>query len=658
MKKILSLFLASLMVLSLLTGITSFASTANSQPTGDGGTLWHKFDYENNSYADKINNASTTGANLLPVVESDASGRNYGRFTVEGNKQVYLFYTSSTLGTNTDRYAVVEYDFKKDDTTYTTGTTASASPWVKFIIRDNRKNSSNYGYDTIIYQHDKEAITNWTHFIYVIDRQIDSNSQYTVNIYTKMDDTYTFIDTAKIEDREFNHFRFQLSSTQNPGKSFYIDNLELVSYGDFYTAVNSASSENISGVIEKYAALGMYGVSNDFINLTNEQKVSVAAKLLNRNFESDAQAIAALSAAMSDLVVAKKYFDWDFEDGTLNDSVNNEPFMSDLTGKPVPVLAADPVNSENNVAHFDFGQQDSNVILTYSDVIDNAAAEFDYLVIDFKVYVDKQHPLYLNFRHRNGESATKFNFIKTYPTSGAWHNYRGVVNTIDGIARSYVYTNGAWQICQIYNTNSNESVLPSTYGFFRLEIEKGGSTANTYFDDFKVTGYKSIVTELNESSVDGALNVLEVYDEIDIIDLPAAYASLDDAGKSALAQSIKSKTYTTADEINNAIKIYFSNDELVVMSTANGSDGKLASVNLHIKKSGVNAANSVFYIAAYSGNELIALTPVPYSQALATGSDVTLSGLSLDIASADEVKVIFVNNVTDITPLTKATKLK
>ena len=649
MKKILSLFLASMMLLSLFTVAPVFAAT--SQATADGGTLWHKFDFEDGSAADKINGASTAGATQLPVIDSDGSGEFYGKFTAIAGKDIFLLNTTSTLGTNQDRYTIFEFDFKKDDTTYKEGTTTSPSPAVNFYIREGASNTQHS-----VFNYTKAEATDWVHTIVVIDKTPGIDGQYVSKSYSEIDGVYTLLKTVTVNAVAINSVRTSLNGTHNPNKNYYIDNFELKTYKNIYEAINAAqSAQTVQNIIDKYAGLNMANIPNEYFGLTASEKFSVAEKLLNKNFTSDSAVVSEILTILADEVFEKVYFDWDFEDGTINDSVNNEPFMTDNPsyGDEI-VVAKDPVDGTNLVAKIDFSAS-TQPILIFTDIVDNAyaAGEFNYLTVDFKAYgdYDRNVSIYQDMRKKNGSTSDRFYTVHKPLLSKTWHQIKGVINVPEMKISAYELIDGNWNLI-------NEEALVSTFGFYRIGIERAGNPCDFYYDDFRVTGYKSVVAEVNEASVNGVLDALEVSNENGIINLPAAYFAMDDSAKAVFAQNIKSKTYATADEIRDAIKIYFSTDDLVVLASANDSNGKLDFLKLYVKKDGVNLATSKFFVAAYADGELKGLASCPQTSAIATGSIVTLTGLAVDAVSASEVKVIFVNNLTDLTPVTKTTKIK
>lgn len=638
MKKILSLFLTSMILLSICSGITVFAAT--SQATQDGGTLWYKWDFES-SIKDTINNQATTA--LAPVMAVDSDAGNVGKLQwYEGATANISVFPSSAVNiaaSDGDRYAVAEFDFKKDATTSS----------IYFRWRDTKANS-NRG----VFLWDKTSTNGWMHLVIVVDSTTKAVSVYSVEdgVYTELNNpTYPSVSTTI-----FGEFRIEIGKAADD--IYYIDNLELKTYNNFYAAINAAqSAENVMSVIDRYVGIGLAAVPTEYNNLTSAKKLSVTQKLLNKNFASDSEVVSEISAILADEVFEKVYFDWNFEDGTINDSVNNEAFMSDYSVSELPLeikATQDPTNADNNVAVMSDGFWANYAqILTYTDVIDNALAadEFDYLTFDFKVYGDQSNniPVYLQIRDKSGSN--KFYVHNASKAGRTWHQFKSIINIIDKTVTTYALENGVWNEVKHIS-------LPSTFGFYRFEFIKAGTACTTYYDDFKITGYKSVVTEVNEASVNGVLAALETADSIGVISLPAAYASLDDTGKAAFATSMKSETYASAQEIQNDIVYYFSTDELVILSTANDADGKLDTVNLVIKKDGVSLASSTFIVASYLDGQLTGLKPCPQDLAVSNGSSVTLTGLGIDLENADSAKIMLIDGFTNLTPATKAVTLK
>ena len=637
MKKILSLFLASLMLLSLFTVAPVFAAT--SQATTDGGTLWYKWDFES-GVRDTINTQATSALAPVAVVDSDAGNVGKIQWYTGAAANIAVFPTSGVKDAG-DRYAVAEFDFKKD--------TTSGSCYFRW--RDTAANA-NRG----VFLWDKTSTNGWVHLVIVTDSVANASGKYDVSVYSVDNGVYTKLSNPTyptVTTNVFGEFRIEIGKAEDD--IIYIDNLELKTYKNFYESVNAAQSvEAISGVIEKYSALGMANMPVDYDYLTTAKKQEVLQSLLNQNFVSDSAVTDAVSTAISDLIIVKEYFDWNFEDGTKLDSVNSEPFMESFSSTEEEIsVTTDPVNAGNNVAVYNF--ETGHDILVFTDVLDNANSngEFDYLTFDFKLYgaSNKKFPVYQDLRKKNGASGVAYYTVKDNYTQNMWHTFKSVINIPDNIVKVYKSEDGVWTLEREFN-------LIADYGFHRFGFTRAGGTQTMYIDDFKVTGYKSVVTEVNEASVNGVSAALETADEIGIVDLPAAYFAMDDSAKSTFAQSIKAKTYTSADEIRDAIKIYFSEDDLVVLDSSNDSEGNLSTLKLYVKKAGVNLATSEIFVATYVNEELKGLTQCPQTAAITTGSVINLSGLLLDVDSSTAAKVIIVNNTADLTPAVKTLNLK
>lgn len=624
MKKILSLFLASMILLSVFAGVTVSAA---SEFVGDGGTLYYKIDFEN-SANDTINGA-VPGNDKPTQTLDETTGNKYGQIV---GKLSAMTLSVPLITDSSDRYVISELDIRKDAT--------SKPVYVQYRTEDTKANNSFHGIS-------EEAITDWQHMVFVLDRVPNASGKYPVKVFSVSNGTYTDITQSTYATRHtsnvYDTFRINITA----GDVIDIDNLELKTYPNFYEAVNSASSADvINNVADKYQKLGFITMPTAYSQLTAEQKLSVAGKLLNKNFASDTAVIAAMELAVNSELIVTKYYDWDFEDNTLTDSVVGLSFMAQSVSATETdlVVAADPTNGDNRVAKIDFRKNGNS---RYNDGLSIDSNEFKYLTYSFKVYLEGENSGTVSFSTLGTDStnATRVQILADSFSGNQWHDLKIVVDTGKNVANVYEIINGNMVLVK---QREFSAFNPS-----RIRIDRSGNERDLYYDDFEITGYKDVVSTINTISADDVASTLELYNDIGIVELPASYASLDNSAKAALGAYIKANTTasTTTAALNEAITLYLSNDELVVLSS-DATASALNGLKLAVKKDGVSLVGAKLIVAAYDGTELVSV------KVCDVAADGTATGLNVDISSADSVKLMLVNNITAMVPAVKATAWK
>lgn len=156
---------------------------------------------------------------------------------------------ATCLVTNkTDRYLVIEADFKKDATTN--------SPELRIRGNSGSENVS-------LYVFSKDAI-DWTHFVFVVDTVSNANSKYDTRTYiVNSDGTYTLAESRELSYAIPNDVRIQYAGTDN--KAMYVDNFSISTYKDFYKAIK-AEPARADVMLDKFGAAEIIELE-DFIVL-------------------------------------------------------------------------------------------------------------------------------------------------------------------------------------------------------------------------------------------------------------------------------------------------------------------------------------------------------------------------------------------------------
>ena len=453
---------------------------------------------------------------------------------------------------------------------------------------------------------------------------------------------------AKVGDTELNgtlvDFQFLF-----PAQDLYIDNFRF----DNYTLKNSiAASETAADVlnaIEFYRSNKL--ITTSFNLLSEDDKAAVAAKILagKDTYTDDESVIKALNNLVSEYGDGSTlYYKWNFnESKSLNDYVNGTEFMMDNksnNGEGTVTLVEDTVNPEKTVAKIDFSKPGEK--LTNTSALKNDLSNIKYVVYDITARKDGNKQV--KFQTRNTyESRNDLLTIFTDDTS--WGTYKSVYSKDDNYIKQYRLHNSVWE----------QHDVPSTVTLFygndiRLNHfdDENNKYGNLYVSSLEVKGYEDFYTEINNATESNVLKVVDAFKDMHVITLPAAYASMDDNAKTELAAALKSKTWTSDDEVITFISCELSDNELVAISDVT-EDNTLKSARFAINKAGITASGAIAVFASYGAdNTLIGVSTKAVTSDFAKYSVVSVSDINLDVTGAAKIKYMLISDLESLMPIT------
>ncbi len=486
----------------------------------------------------------------------------------------------------------------------------------------------------------------------------------------------------------------------------YYDNIIETAYLYPYEAVNQCSTAaEVEDEINEYASLGVFD-KGDYEALAF--KDGFYDNFLNRSYESTA----ALQTEYTNLVNKYKtysdgktvHYVWNFEQGklkTTNDKGDMNGYYDKGTegsdGYAPYVLKADPTNSLNTTAYIDMTKP-FNFVNTEVSMKDNAAAS-DYIIVDWKAY--REVPLVdgglpdtygnIDMYYRINNNGLDF-FIMTNWNNGNFAHYVGGNNTAsqDSFNKNHannwitmrniydlnnhtyslnIYANGQWN--KIWeDTNANiikESTANNHFGQFRFM--QGNTTdklGGIYFDDMSISSYNMLYSEINAARNAKSVElILNNFKEMNLFTTPAILDTLDAAGKTAVYTALAScndlssdaEVTATIEEECGKVLVGDTDTELVeydrVVDDSTGVS-YMTSIDVIINKADISGQSANFVVAEYDGNELESVKILPYNGSLARYTKVSLTGLNINANNSDSIKIMLIDSIDDINPLTKA----
>ena len=453
---------------------------------------------------------------------------------------------------------------------------------------------------------------------------------------------------AKVGDTELNgtlvDFQFLF-----PAQDLYIDNFRF----DNYTLKNSiAASETAADVlnaIEFYRSNKL--ITTSFNLLSEDDKAAVAAKILagKDTYTDDESVIKALNNLVSEYGDGSTlYYKWNFnESKSLNDYVNGTEFMmgnKSNNGEGTVTLVEDTVNPEKTVAKIDFSKPGEK--LTNTSALKNDLSNIKYVVYDITARKDGNKQV--KFQTRNTyESRNDLLTIFTDDTS--WGTYKSVYSKDDNYIKQYRLHNSVWE----------QHDVPSTVTLFygndiRLNHidDENNKYGNLYVSSLEVKGYKDFYTEINNATESNVLKVVDAFKDMQVVTLPEAYASMDDNAKTELAAALKSKKWTSDDEVITFISCELSDNELVAISDVT-EDNTLKSAEFAINKDGITAPGAIAVFASYGAdNTLIGVSTKAVTSDFAKYSVVSVSDINLDVTGAAKIKYMLISDLESLMPIT------
>ena len=432
--------------------------------------------------------------------------------------------------------------------------------------------------------------------------------------------------------------------------SIYIDNLFLNSYSGISEQIKACTTaDNVIQTIEFYRSNKL--ITTGFNLLSEDDKAAVAAKILSdkNTYTDDASVITALNNLVSAYGDGSTlYYKWNFnESKSLNDYVNGTEFMmgnKSNNGEGTVTLVADTVNPGKTVAKIDFSKPGEK--LTNTTALKNDLLNIKYVVYDITARKDGDKQVI--FQTRNND-ATRNNLLTIFSDNKSWETYKSVYS-IDGKSiKQYRLSNSVWEQ---HNVPSTVSAFEGNDIRLNHSDDENNKYGNLYVSSLEVKGYEDFYTEINNATESNVLKVVDAFKDMHVITLPTAYASMDDNAKTELAAALKSKTWTSDDEVITFISCELSDNELVAISDVT-EDNTLKSAEFAINKDGITASGAIAVFASYSNdNTLIGVSAKEVTSDFAKYSVVSVSDINLDVTDAAKIKYMLINNLESLTPIT------
>lgn len=430
-----------------------------------------------------------------------------------------------------------------------------------------------------------------------------------------------------------------------PAQDLYIDNFRF----DSYTLKNSiAASETVDDVlnaIEFYRSNNL--ITTNFNLLSEDDKAAVAAKILTDKaaYTDDASVIAALNNLVSAYGDGSTlYYKWNFnESKSLNDYVNGANFMTDNPQyvEDTVTLVSDTVNTEKTVAKIDFGKLQEK--LTSTPQLKNDLSNIKYVVYDITARKDGDKQIL--FQTRNAD-ASRNTLLTIMSVNKSWETYKSVYSIDDKSIKQYRLNNSVYEL-------HTSPVTVSAFEGNDIRLNYAGSDfGNIYISSLEIKGYEDFYTEINNATETSVLKVVDAFKDMHVITLPAAYDSMDDNAKNKLAADLKSKTWTSDDEVITFISCELSDNELVAISDVT-EDNTLKSAKFAINKDGITASGAIAVFASYGDdNTLIGVSAKDITSDFAKYSVVSVSDINLDVTGAAKIKYMLIDSLESLTPIT------
>ncbi len=432
--------------------------------------------------------------------------------------------------------------------------------------------------------------------------------------------------------------------------SIYIDNLFLNSYSGISEQIKACTTaDNVIQTIEFYRSNKL--ITTGFNLLSEDDKAAVAAKILSdkNTYTDDASVITALNNLVSAYGDGSTlYYKWNFnESKSLNDYVNGTEFMmgnKSNNGEGTVTLVADTVNPGKTVAKIDFSKPGEK--LTNTTALKNDLLNIKYVVYDITARKDGDKQVI--FQTRN-TAESRNNLLTIFTNDTSWGTYKSVYS-IDGKSiKQYRLNNSVWE----------QHNVPSTVSLFygndiRLNHidDEDNKYGNLYVNSLEVKGYEDFYTEINNATESNVLKVVDAFKDMHVITLPTAYASMDDNAKTELAAALKSKTWTSDDEVITFISCELSDNELVAISDVT-EDNTLKSAEFAINKDGITASGAIAVFASYGDdNTLIGVSTKDVTSDFAKYSVVSVSDINLDVTGAAKIKYMLISDLESLMPIT------
>lgn len=470
----------------------------------------------------------------------------------------------------------------------------------------------------------------------------------------------------------------RLSSTNNNGV-FYLSSITDTKYPHPYFEIIPVESEteyvqNLANTVtfEQISEEPIYAVTKNLnlsaITLTDDVTLTWASSDTNvisndgtvtPSVEAKAVTLKATIASKSDSAVSvsktfrvtvepndgadtKYYWDFDNDKGLKpHYSSADADFMSGLTNKAT--VASDPIDSANSVANVSV-TNNLNDSLTGVTV----PADSKYLAFRADAYVDEvKGKLAFAIRDSNDKITTLAQVDNN--VINQWQKLLTVIDlTTPSNSNRYRLVNGDWvsyaqDFQAIYEDFTSANIVRITFSGYN-------AVSSVLVDNFSIKAYDDFYAEVNAATTGNVIAVVEAFDNMGIIELPAAYASAD---KVALAAAIKANTsYASDDEVMLSIEKALS-DGSIIIGKETVSANVLTEVKFATKEAVANP--KIYFIAASynAANELVAISTAEVSS-VSTGWNT--ASLNLSLADSAKIKYMLWSDVdTTIKPIVAST---
>ncbi|MDY3302783.1 MAG: hypothetical protein SOW78_00665 [Clostridia bacterium] len=632
-KKIFIPVLTLIFVFSCLSGTAVFAEADTASVKG--AVSYGTTDFEDGKIMAgfKREGGTDTGDKEIKVVEDPSNSSNN---VLKYPKNIGGVYKIDALSINAG-LTVVSFDFyQKVDYVRT-----NSADFVRYKIGGGYKNFMNIsGTNKITISSNKNTVTPNTW--YSVKGEFDFKAK-TCKMYFGEKGSMKYVGETSC-DGTLTDFQFLF-----PDSDFYIDNFRF----DNYTLKNSiAASETAADVlnaIEFYRSNKL--ITTSFNLLLEDDKAAVAAKILSDKdtYTDDESVITALSNLVSGYGDGSTlYYKWNFnESKSLNDYVNGTEFMmgnKSYNGEGAVTLVADTVNPEKTVAKIDFSKPGEK--LTSTTTLKNDLSNIKYVVYDITARKDGNKQVI--FQTRNAD-ASRINLLTIFTNDTSWGTYKIVYSKDGKSIKQYKLNNSVWGW---YSDPTTVSVFEGNDIRLNHTDDVNNKYGNLYFSSLEVKGYKDFYAEINDATSANVLRVVDAFKDMHVITLPAAYASMDDNAKTELAAALKSKTWTSDDEVITFISCELSDNELVAISDVT-EDNTLKSAEFAINKDGITASGAIAVFASYGAdNTLIGVSTKDVTSDFAKYSVVSVSDINLDVTGAAKIKYMLINDLESLMPIT------
>lgn len=432
-----------------------------------------------------------------------------------------------------------------------------------------------------------------------------------------------------------------------PDQDFYMDNFTFNQFNLKNPIAASETAQDVKNALDFYHSNNI--AKTNYIFLDDAAKTDVAQKMLadKASYADDAAVLSAINnivAMYGDGSVV--YYKWDFsETKSINDLVNGTQFMMDnknANGEGTVTIVNDASISSNSILKLDLTKPGEK--LTNTTNLKNDISKLKYVVYTMDAYHDKSTQVAIASRNAD---ASRNNLFTVFTGSvNQWLSYKTVVDLNS-------------QKIMRFNVDNGVNTEPAKDNFTKFEGNDfrinniGEQFGNFYLKNFEIRGYEDFYTEVNNASETNVLKVVDAFKNMQVITLPAQYDSMDDAAKASLAAALKSKIFTSDDEVLTLIACECSDNELVSIDDVT-ENNTLKSVVFAINKDGITSGSAVAVFASYDADKtLIDVKTVALSNtSFAKYNKISVSDIGLNVSGSQTVKYMLLDDLSTLKPFT------